>query len=87
MARRAPRREGDQVEADGKAGQVGASRGEGFGRAAQTRALTPRDRVDGGGQIRAALDLDDGDHIAFLRQNIDLALRRAQAKNPRFDSP
>ena len=71
MARRAARRQRDEVQAHEKVAQSGPMRGEMGRGAAQAIALGGRDGVQGVLDRGPLLDLHNGQHLAALRQQFD----------------
>src|SRR5436190_23755284 len=77
MTRRAQRRDEHDVESECQAGEIGPGHQKGGGGARDAAALPRQDRGGSGLEIPAQLDLDDREHPAAARQNVDLAGRAA----------
>ena len=78
MARQAKRRHQHQVESELEAGEVGPLEQEGFGGAGDPPSLARRQSCRRRGELSPRLDLDDREHLAAARQNVDLAIRSEQ---------
>jgi hypothetical protein len=79
MTRQAARRHQHQVESEVEAGKVGTLQQKGFGGAGYPTPLARHERSGRRGELAARLDLDDREHLATSRHNIDLAGRAAPA--------
>jgi hypothetical protein len=79
MTRQAQRRHQHQVESEVETGEVGSLEQKGFGCANDPPSLARRQRRRRGGELSPRLDLDDREHLAAARQNVDLAGRTAPA--------
>src|SRR5271163_1794223 len=79
MTRQAQRRHEHQVESEVETGEVGSLEQKGFGGAGNPPSLARRQRRRRGGELSSRLDLDDREHLAAARQNVDLAGRTAPA--------
>ena len=87
MARQAPRRNQDGVKTQLEFGILRVRRQPDLRRVDNPRLLPWRDGEGGLIQRRAGLDLDKGDQIAPLRDQVDLAMRRAESAWRECDSP
>ena len=73
MARRAQWGNQHQVESEVEPGEIRARKQEGFGGTGNAAPLTRRECRGGRGDLCARLDLDDREHLAAPRENVDLA--------------
>ena len=79
MARQAPRRNQDRIKTQLEFGIIGMGHQPGLGGIDDTRLLARRHRRGGLIQRGAGLHLDKGDQVAPLRNQVELAMRRAVA--------
>jgi len=79
MTRQAQWRHQHQVESEVETGEVGSLEQKGFGGASDPPSLARRQRRRGDCELSPRLDLDDREHLAAARQNVDLAGRAAPA--------
>ena len=77
MTRRAPWRHEHQVESEVEAGKIGSLEQKGFCGAFDPPPLAWCQGRRCRGELSSGLDLDDREHLAAARQNVDLAGRAA----------
>ena len=77
MTRQAPRGHQHQVESEIKAGEIGSLEQKGFDGAGDPSPLARLERGRCGSELISRLNLDDRQHLAATRHNVDLASRTA----------
>jgi hypothetical protein len=87
MTRQAARCHQHQVESEVKTGKIGSLEQKGLGGAGDPPTLARRERRRRGGELTPRLNLDDREHLAATRHNVDLARRAAPATRQDVPTP